>query len=76
MAREVSARELRTALPTVEALLEREGELIVTRDGRPVARLTPLTPRRRIPDHRKLRESLPRQERPSEELVREDREQR
>lgn len=35
----ISVRDLRQRWPEAEALLERENELLVTRDGKPVARL-------------------------------------
>jgi antitoxin (DNA-binding transcriptional repressor) of toxin-antitoxin stability system len=48
----ITVRDLRQRWPDAEALLEREHELIVTRDGKPVARLVrfrePTTRRRRF----------------------------
>ena len=35
--RSVSVREMRTALPRLERLLEEEGEIVITRNGKPVA---------------------------------------
>lgn len=40
----ISVRDLRQRWPQAEALLEREKEILVTRDGKPVARLV------RVPD--------------------------
>jgi antitoxin (DNA-binding transcriptional repressor) of toxin-antitoxin stability system len=48
----ISIRELRQAWPRAEALLRTTGEVIITRDGRPVARLVqvrePRRPRKRF----------------------------
>lgn len=38
----IKVRELRQQWPAAEAMLEREQELIVTRDGKPVAKLVRL----------------------------------
>jgi prevent-host-death family protein len=35
----ITVRDLRQRWPSAEAMLEREKEIIVTRDGKPVARL-------------------------------------
>ena len=40
--RAVSVREMRALLPGLEDELAKSGELIVTRRGRPIARLTPV----------------------------------
>ena len=48
----ISVRDLRQRWPAAEALLRREGEVVVTRDGAPVAKLVRITesrkPRRRF----------------------------
>ena len=36
----ITIRDLRQRWPAAEALLEKEGELLVTRDSKPVAKLT------------------------------------
>lgn len=40
----ISIRDLRQRWPEAEALLAKEGELIVTRDSKPVAKLTRFDP--------------------------------
>jgi antitoxin (DNA-binding transcriptional repressor) of toxin-antitoxin stability system len=40
----ISVRDLRQRWPEAEALLEVEGEIIVTRDSRPVAKLVRIAP--------------------------------
>jgi prevent-host-death family protein len=71
--RAMSIREVRDNLVNIEQVIEREGEVTVTRHGRPVAKIVALRQRSPVPSHADLRASMPRMERPSEELVREDR---
>jgi len=74
--KELSIREAREELAHLEELLDREGEITLTRRGKPIARFVPVVRRRPIPSHRRLRESMAPLSTPSEELVREDREHR
>jgi prevent-host-death family protein len=71
--RELSIREMRAALGRLDELMEEEGEVVVTRNGRPVARVLPVDPVRTIPSRRRLREMMPALPVPSEVLVRQDR---
>ena len=73
--RSLSIREVRAALGDIENLVEKEGELVITRHGKPVARIVPLK-KRRLPSLKAWRDSMPFQEIPSEVLIREDREAR
>ena len=41
----MSVRDIRQRWPEAESALEHEDEIIVTRDGKPVARLVPFEPR-------------------------------
>ena len=72
----VSVREMRQVLAGLEDLLEEVGELVITRRGRAIARLVPLTPVRRVPSRRRLREEMPYLTEGSELLVRKDRDER
>jgi antitoxin (DNA-binding transcriptional repressor) of toxin-antitoxin stability system len=74
--RSVSVREMRTALPRLEQLLEEEGEIVITRHGRPVARVLPTVPGAGIPSRAELRRKMRRVEVGSEVLIREDRDAR
>jgi len=74
--RSLSIREVRAALGNLEEIVEKEGELLITRHGKPVARILPLERPRRLPSLKALRDSMPFQEIPSEVLVREDRDAR
>lgn len=74
--RELSIREMRAELGRLGQLLETEGEIVITRHGDAIARVLPLGPPRKRPRHDELRASMPRLERGSEELIREDRDAR
>lgn len=74
--RRMSIREIRAELGRLGEVLENEGEVVVTRHGRPIARVLPLGPPRQRPRHDELRASMPRLERGSEEAVRADRDAR
>ena len=45
----MTVRDVRQKWPVAERALAEEGEVIVTRDGKPVARIVPFEPRRRAP---------------------------
>jgi prevent-host-death family protein len=72
--RTMSIRELRGALSSIGDIVEREGDVVLTRHGRPLARLVPLNPRHSAPSHADLRAAMPFMVVPSEDLVRTDRE--
>ena len=74
--RSLSIREVRAALGDIEELVRQEGELLITRHGKPVARIVPLEPPRRLPSLKAFRASMPFQEVPSSVLIREDRDAR
>lgn len=74
--KKLSIREVRKELAQIDRLVAREGEVTVTRRGRPVARLLPLRDKRRMPTHADLRASMPRLRSGSEALVRADRDER
>jgi prevent-host-death family protein len=71
--RTMSIRELRDSLSSISEIVERDGEILLTRHGRGVLKLVPLETRRSAPSHADLRASMPLQSVPSEELVRQDR---
>lgn len=72
----VSIREVRAELAQLDELLLREGEVVVTRRGRPIARLLPVRSQRAMPSHAELRSSMPRLRTGSERLVRTERDER
>ena len=74
--RTMSIREMRAELGRLGDVLAEEGEVVVTRHGRPIARVVPLGGTSKRPRHDELRAGMPRLERGSEELVRADRDAR
>lgn len=72
----LNVREARKSMTNIDKLLEKEGDITITRRGDPIARLSPMGRRKGVPSHRALRESIARQVVQSESLVREDRDGR
>ena len=71
--KELNIREIRAALSRLEELLAREGEIVVTRRSRGIARVLPIRQAKPMPSHADLRSRMPRLSTGSEVLVREDR---
>jgi antitoxin (DNA-binding transcriptional repressor) of toxin-antitoxin stability system len=69
----LSIREMRAALPRIEQLLAEAGEVLITRNGKPVARVLPTVPGEGIPSRAELRRRMCRVAVGSEVLIREDR---
>jgi antitoxin (DNA-binding transcriptional repressor) of toxin-antitoxin stability system len=67
---------MRAVLPRLEHLLEREGEIVITRRGKPIARILPTVPEGGVPSRAALRRQMRPLEVGSEELIREDRDAR
>ena len=76
MMKRLSIRQVRKELAQLDELLAREGELLVTRRGTPIARLVPLRGRQPMPSHADLRASMPHLKRGSEEVIRGERDER
>ena len=74
--RKLSVREVRAALPQLERILEQEGELVITRNGVPIARVLPAVRREGMPSHAELRSRMPRLSVGSEVLIRQERDER
>jgi len=74
--RSLSIREAREHLATIEDLVAREGELIITRRGKAVARILPVGCERRVPQRKALRDSIRPLTVSSEVLVRGERDER
>lgn len=73
---EMSIREIRQQLPQLQIVLEKAQEIVITRHGKPLARIVPIFPIRKKNDHAKLRALQPRCQVPSEVLIRADRDER
>jgi prevent-host-death family protein len=74
--RTLSIREVRSALSRLDEVVAEAGEVVVTRRGRPLARILPVRPARGIPSRKELRAAMPRLRVSSEILVRRDRDGR
>lgn len=74
--KEIPVREMRAVLARLEDVVEREGELVVTRRGKAVARVLPVGRSREMPSHAELREAMPYLDIPSADLIRADRDAR
>lgn len=74
--REFSIREMRACLGQLDRVVEEAGEIIVTRHGRPIARVVAVAPRKTRPDHGDLRSRMPRLADSSADLVRKERDER
>jgi len=72
----LTIRQMRAALSRLDQVVGQEGEIVVTRRGRALARVLPMRPRRTLPSHADLRARMPRLVVPSEVLVRQDRDAR
>ncbi len=72
----LSIREMRNQLGNLDKLLAQEQEIIVTRHNTPLARILPVKGKKKRPDHKVLRDSLPYQDVASEVLQRMDRDER
>lgn len=72
----LSIREVRKELAQLDELLSREGEVMVTRRGQPIARLLPLRSKRRMPSHAGLRAGMSRLQNGSEKHIRTERDER
>jgi antitoxin (DNA-binding transcriptional repressor) of toxin-antitoxin stability system len=70
--RELSIREARNSMSRIDELLRKEKEIILTRRGKPIARLVALEPGE-VPSHADLRTEIGPMRRASTELIREDR---
>ena len=66
----LSIREVRKESAQLDALVAREGAVVVTRRGRPIARLLALRSKQRMPSHADLRASTPRLKQRGEKQVR------
>jgi prevent-host-death family protein len=75
----LNIREIRQELSHLDELLAREGELLVTRHGKPIARVLPISPAKPpliMPSNAALRAKMAYLEVPTATLIREDRDAR
>lgn len=74
--KEINVRELRAVVGRLDELVEGAGELIISRRGRPIARVLPVSGRRNRPDHAELRCRMPQLRSCSSALIRSERDER
>jgi prevent-host-death family protein len=74
--KKMTIREARQSLSHLDQILEVEGEVAITKRGREIARVVPLSRSLPMPSHRDLRRKMSTMAVGSEELVREDRDAR
>ena len=74
--KKLTIREARQSLSHLDRLLATEGEVMITRRGEAIARLTQINKKRPIPSHQDLRARMPRMRTGSEKKIREDRDAR
>ncbi|MCP9882405.1 hypothetical protein KBY65_07915 [Cyanobium sp. Alchichica 3B3-8F6] len=67
---------MRASLGQLAELVAAEGELLISRRGEPIARVLPMVPQRRRPDHTELRERMPLLGCSSADLIRAERDER
>ena len=74
--KKITIREARQSLTHLDQILAAEGEVVITRRGQPIARLSRIGRKRPIPSHRDLREAMRPMRIGSEEMIRRDRDAR
>jgi len=74
--KELNIREMRASLGQLAELVAAEGELLISRRGQPIARVLPMVPQRRRPDHAELRQRMPMLGFSSADLIRAERDER
>ena len=74
--KELNIREMRASIGQLEELVNDAGELVVSRRGRPIARILPVSRRRPRPDHAELRARMPCLATSSAALIRDERDER
>jgi len=70
--KELNVREMRAAIGRLDDLVDAAGELIVSRRGKAIAHILPVSRRRPRPDHADLRARMPRLSTPSATLIRDE----
>lgn len=74
--KELTIREAREGLSHPDVMFADDEEILVVRRGEPVARILPVTSKRKVRSLAAFRASMPFQDIPSEVSIREDRDDR
>ena len=69
----LSIREMRRTLGSLDTAVIESGEIVITRRGKPIARLLPIAGHKPKPSHARLRQKMARLKEPSERLTAADR---
>ena len=72
----INIRQMRVSIGRLDELVAAEGELVISRRGRPIARVLPMSQHRPFPDHADLRQRKQRLQTPSADLIRAERDER
>jgi len=72
----INVRELRNEIPRLRETLALEHELLLVSNGEPIARLSQVTSRPKLPSLKAFRDSLPTMKTSSAGLIRQDRDRR
>ncbi|MCC5886449.1 MAG: prevent-host-death protein [Gammaproteobacteria bacterium] len=67
---------MRANLGRLDELLDEAGELIISRRGKPIARVLPMSQHRQRPSHSDLRERIAKLSKPSANATRAERDER
>lgn len=73
---ELSIREMRNALAHLDELLAKNGEIIITKHGKAIARILPMREKIQRPTHDELRKKMGKFSITAAQLIREDRDAR
>jgi len=71
--KELNVREMRASIGRLAELVEAEGELVISRRGRPIAPVLPIEQRRQVPSHADLKNRMAQLPTTSAELIRAER---
>jgi prevent-host-death family protein len=74
--KELTVREMRANIGRLDQLVEEAGELIISRRGKPIARVLPVSGQRQRPDHSDLRAKTGVLTTSSADLIRAERDER
>jgi antitoxin (DNA-binding transcriptional repressor) of toxin-antitoxin stability system len=74
--KQLNVREMRACIGRLDELVAEAGELIVSRNGHPIARILPIEGVRKRPDHADLRAATPQLSVSSADLIRGERDER
>jgi prevent-host-death family protein len=74
--KKLTIREARQSLSHLDRLLDQEGEITITRRGKPIGRVMAIAGKKTMPSHKDLRMKMAPVKTESQVLVREDRDGR